>query len=255
MVRARTMGNASAFLMLFLAVVVTGCVSNTRPRVAVVVDGKLSAPVVAAVDDTLARDYTVLPGSDYRAAATRLKAQSMSPKDVQRVAKELGLSSVVFATVQGKKVQLQLRDGGTGRPVWRFSARLRKRELLAKDRKLLEERLLSHASAVEAKSQQRGERITKKERREQARREKKEEKLRAAQEKKERREQAKREKKEEKLRVAREKKERSEKARREKEDEKLREAEERERTKRELEEMQIEVDDKGQAIDDENPTP
>jgi hypothetical protein len=163
------MRNASAFLMLFLVVVVTGCVSNTRPRVAVVVDGKLSAPVVAAVDDALARDYSLLPGRDYRVAAKSLKAESMSPRDVQRVAKELGLISVVFATVHGKKVQMQLLDGGTGRPVWRFSARLRHRELLAKDRQLLEERLLSHASAVVAKKQQRGERLTKKERREKER--------------------------------------------------------------------------------------
>jgi flagellar biosynthesis GTPase FlhF len=253
MTGAHKTGNAAALSMLFFAIFVAGCVSSSRPRVAVVVDGKLSAPVVEAVDDALARDYVVLPEREYRTTAESLKAQSMSPKDVRQVAEELGLSSVVYATVRGKKVQLQLRDGGTGKPVWRFSARLRKKELLAKDRRVLEKRLLSHASAVEAKNQKRRERITKKERREQEKREKEEEKLRAAQEKKDAREQAKREKEEEKLRAAQEKKDAREQAKREKEEEKAREAEEREAEKRAIEEMQIKVDEKGQAIDDESP--
>lgn len=244
-----------------------------RPKI-VVLNVKGGKAVRGDIVNLLQAEYPLVPRKRYVRTARSLKATKLRARHITKVSAELGVSAVVSGRVKrrGKRRYLYVTvyDGASGVKIERFRVRLtRKRTLTKKGSAQLEGKLMAalsevkpaardegrHASASDdddgddgddADEPAKSKKLSKRERRRQAREERKRKREEARERKRAEREAKKQAAAEKRAKAKREREERAEAKRRE-----------REKKKREAKLIKKvvnpETNDEGQALDDEAP--
>jgi hypothetical protein len=100
----------------------------------------------------LTERHQVIGPDEYRRAARRLKARRLRPRDITAVAQELSADGVVSGrlarTPAGFRLELELRDGTTGRITRRLTVATGKRRMSTEAQRRLSQDLLAAIDAL-----------------------------------------------------------------------------------------------------------
>jgi outer membrane biosynthesis protein TonB len=124
-----------------------GIASAAKKRVVVLdVEGARNKNLERSLSDLVGEEAKVLPSTDYRKLAKKLKATKLSPDHVAKVAAKLEadgvLESLIIAEGGRYTLRLRLREGGSGRTIKKIALKLRAPELSGKMEDALADRLL-----------------------------------------------------------------------------------------------------------------
>jgi hypothetical protein len=146
----------AGILALAIAVGVTAWLDAAAADKRVVVldiEGTRSSALRDTVADLIAAEHEVVAGREWERAAQRMNITRMSPRNVTRLASQLGVDAVLEGTLvpDGKRylLRLRLRDGTNGRTIKRVTLRLGAPQLSAKVQGRLAAELLDALAGVD----------------------------------------------------------------------------------------------------------
>jgi hypothetical protein len=117
-----------------------------RKRVVVLdVEGARNSKIERSLADLVGEQATVLPSTEYRKTARKLKATKLSPEQVARVAARMDADGVLESLIVADKgrylLRLRLREGTSGRTIKKIALHLRSPSLTGTMEDALAERL------------------------------------------------------------------------------------------------------------------
>lgn len=107
------------------------------------VDGAKDPRVDQRVEELIRRRFDIIDRDTYMEKARELDAEKITRKNLAKVTSELGAVALVHGSAKGKKVTVFVRDQRRGKIVERYKLTLRKGVLAKKSDRALDKRLLA----------------------------------------------------------------------------------------------------------------
>ncbi|HUS64131.1 MAG TPA: hypothetical protein VMZ28_06290 [Kofleriaceae bacterium] len=135
-----------------------GSSSSEQPQVVYLgVDGAKDPRVDQRVEELIRRRFDIIDRDTYMEKARELDAEKITRKNLAKVTSELGAVALVHGSAKGKKVTVFVRDQRRGKIVERYKLTLRKGVLAKKSDRALDKRLLASVKIPKKKKKKKKE--------------------------------------------------------------------------------------------------